>query len=176
MFKFWRQSIGILATYRIDFTLKQNVTRSTENFVRSTYILVDTPMPIGLQKRAQTDSFTRLLLCDLVWTMTLFIASRRLPCDRHKIPVVIHVDCPQMPMETDVGELEEQQICYAVGCYDNVGFWRADGALAAFLRDGSALAGLEGDVAVSIDQFVPFAIDIDAAQKAYQAFFRLWSC
>lgn len=81
-----------------------------------------------------------------------------------------------MPIEADVGELVEQKICYPVGCHDNVGFWRADGALAAFLRDGSALAGLEGDVAVSIYQLMPFAIDIDAAQKVYKAFFRLRSC
>lgn len=81
-----------------------------------------------------------------------------------------------MPIEADVGEVVEQKICYSVGCHDNVRFWRADGALAAFMRDGSALAGLEGDVTVSIYQLVPFAIDIDAAQKVYQAFFRLWSC
>jgi hypothetical protein len=38
------------------------------------------------------------------------------------------------------------------------------------------LTGLEDNVAVSIDHLMPFAIDIDAAQKVHKAFFTLWSC
>lgn len=80
-----------------------------------------------------------------------------------------------MLIEADVGELPEQKICYPVGRQENVGLWRADSALATILRDGSALAGLEDDVTVSIYQLMPFTIDINAAQKIYKAFFSLWS-
>lgn len=108
--------------------------------------------------------------------MPLRKTSRGFSCDGHKIPVVIHVDCAQMLIEADVGELVEQKTCYPVRRQHNVGLWRADGALAALLRDGSALTGLEDNVAVSIDHLMPFAIDIDAAQKVHKAFFSLWSC
>lgn len=89
----------------------------------------------------------------------------------HIIPAVVHVNCPHRAAETLLSDLKPHKISYICGFQDNINLLgRTGGALATSLRDGSAMAALDDEIAVSIYFFSPFSIDIRAAHEIHSAF------